>query len=421
MTVGVQGERLRRAAMLALPGLLAGGRLDFCLERSQLTGAERASLQWLLSGTLRESQHLQETLRRYLRSGRQDPQVLALLQLALFELRHGHRPSFAVVDDWVNASLLLHKPWAKGLVNAVLRRYLREEPEVAAPDWAASHPDWLLQRLQQAYPQQWPAIVQANLQEPPLWLRVNPKRVAAASYQRLLQEQGIAANTFPDLPDALLLPKSIPVRDLPGWEEGWVTVQDGAAQFAAELLAPQPGERILDACAAPGGKTAHLLARGARDLLALDRSAPRLARMGDALQRLREQPRILHADAAKPEEYWDGIPFDAILLDAPCSASGIVRRHPDILHRQPDLRTLTQEQAQLLEVLWPLLRPGGRLLYCTCSVLPEENIEQIRSFLARHEDALLVADPRCRQRLPGEDGMDGFYYALMRKAEDLGR
>ena len=416
MTEGVQGARLRRAALAVYPAVLAGERLDFLLDRSGLRGSERASLQWLLSGALRESGILQELLQRLLRPGKQDEQILALLQLALFELRHGQRPDFAIVNDWVSASQLVGKSWAKGLINAVLRRYLRERPRLDADVVSASHPDWLLQRLQDAYPTDWPTIVRANLQAAPLWLRVNRRRISRDQYQALLQEQGHASQRCATLPDALILPQSLPVRELPGWEDGWVAVQDGAAQLAAEILAPQAGERILDACAAPGGKTAHLLSLGADDVLALDSAAPRLQRLEVALQRqgLSTQTRV--ADAAQISSYWDGRPFHAILLDAPCSATGIIRRHPDILHHAPDLPRLCQEQARLLRGVWPALAPGGRLLYATCSLLPEENELLVQDFLHTQADACRVDDPRCGQRLPGQEEMDGFYYALLRKS-----
>lgn len=416
MTEGVQGARLRRAALAVYPAVLAGERLDFLLDRSGLRGSERASLQWLLSGALRESGMLQELLQRLLRPGKQDEQILALLQLALFELRHGQRPDFAIVNDWVSASQLVGKSWAKGLINAVLRRYLRERPGLDANADSASHPDWLLQRLQDAYPTDWPTIVRANLQAAPLWLRVNRRRISRDQYQALLQEQGLASQRCATLSDALILPQSLPVRELPGWEDGWVAVQDGAAQLAAEILAPQAGERILDACAAPGGKTAHLLSLGADDVLALDSAASRLQRLEVALQRqgLSTQTRV--ADAAQISSYWDGRPFHAILLDAPCSATGIIRRHPDILHHAPDLPRLCREQARLLRGVWPALAPGGRLLYATCSLLPEENELLVQDFLHTQADACRVDDPRCGQRLPGQEEMDGFYYALLRKS-----
>ncbi|WP_308389785.1 16S rRNA (cytosine(967)-C(5))-methyltransferase RsmB [Acidithiobacillus sp. AMEEHan] len=416
MSEAVQGKRLRRAALLAYPAALAGERLDFLLDRSGLQRTERASLQWLLSGALRESQSLRDLLQGLLRPGKQDEQVLALLQLALYELRHGQRPDFAVVNDWVEASQSLGKTWAKGLINAVLRRYLRERTTLDKVLMSSeSHPAWLLRRLQAAYPEDWPAIVAANLQPAPLWLRVNRQQLSRDAYQQHLQECGHPSRTDAQLPDALILPGSLPVRELPGWDAGWVTVQDGAAQLAAEILAPQPGERILDACAAPGGKTAHLLALGATNVLALDRSATRLGRLQAALQRQGLHAELREADAALPDTWSTGQLFDAILLDAPCSATGIIRRHPDILHREPDLVALREEQARLLRGLWRQLRPGGRLLYCTCSLLPEENEAQVQDFLAGHGDAMRVADPRCGQRLPGQDDMDGFFYALLRK------
>ncbi|MBU2825568.1 16S rRNA (cytosine(967)-C(5))-methyltransferase RsmB, partial [Acidithiobacillus ferrooxidans] len=216
---------------------------------------------------------------------------------------------------------------------------------------------------------------------------------------------------------ALCLPASVPVATLPGWDAGWVAVQDGAAQLAAHILAPREGERILDACAAPGGKTAHLWALGATRLDALDRSAERLNRVRETLERQGGEVHLQAADAAETATWWNGETYDAILLDAPCTGTGVIRRHPDIrLRRQPeDVAEAVAQQARLLEGLWPCLRPGGRLLYATCSVLPEENEEQIAAFVQRHSDARRMAHPLTGQRLPGQEDMDGFYYALLEK------
>ncbi len=411
---------MRLAAIAAYPVLLKRGKLELQLASAGLEGSQRAALQWLLSTALREALLLQDIASRLLRRPWKgaDADLSALLVLALCELRHGQRPAHAVVNDWVESCRTLGKPWASPVVNGVLRRYLREREalEGALQDSGRGHPAWLFRRLQAAYPERWEEIVCANLAEPPLWLRVSP-HVEVSVYSGLLEARGIASGTHPFLPHALRLGKSLPVRNLPGWEEGWVTVQDGAAQLAAEILAPGKGERILDACAAPGGKTAHLLALGAGHVVALDRSPGRLQRVRESLARLGLEAECHATDAVPAGSWWDGLPFDGILLDAPCTATGVIRRHPDILlrRRESDLLAATAEQQRLLEGLWPLLRPGGRLLYCTCSVLPEENGLQIDAFLDRHPDARVVEDPRCGQRLPGEAGMDGFFYALLEK------
>jgi 16S rRNA (cytosine967-C5)-methyltransferase len=335
------------------------------------------------------------------------------------------------VAETVNAVNALERPWAKGLVNAVLRRAQRERDQSAAvlseaAQW--SHPGWLLQRLQSAWPEEWQAICAANNQAAPMTLRINRRRAARDAYQEMLAARDSVAEFTAYSPDGLRLERPLPVTALPGFSDGWVSVQDEAAQLAALLLAPQPGERVLDACAAPGGKTAHLLEVQPEldGLLALDQSAERLVRCSDTLRRLGLRADCQVGDAAQPEHWWDGRPFDRILIDAPCSATGVIRRHPDIklLRRPDDIDRLRAQQQDILEALWPLLRPGGRLLYATCSVLPEENTQQVRDFLQRHPDARerAIAAPwgrpqqAGRQILPGEAGMDGFYFACVEKA-----
>ena len=416
------GVAVRKAAIAVLRGVDSGQTVDAALLPMVLTGVDRATLQWLVLGTLREYLLLQALAAQLLRKGwrEEDTDLGFLLSLALFELRHGQRPAFAVVNDWVEMTEALKKPWARGLMNAVLRRYLREREvlDAALADRDLGHPAWLAARLRAAYPQDWPAIAAANNTAPPLWLRVNTQRVDPGKYRQLLAKQGLEAEGVTWSDAALCLPASVPVATLPGWDAGWVAVQDGAAQLAAHILAPQEGERILDACAAPGGKTAHLWALGATRLDALDRSAERLNRVREALERQGGTVHLQAADAAETATWWNGEPYDAILLDAPCTGTGVIRRHPDIrLRRQmDDVTAAVAQQMRLLEGLWPCLRPGGRLLYATCSVLPEENEEQIIAFLQRHSDAHRSAHPLTGQRLPGQDAMDGFYYALLEKA-----
>ena len=415
------GVAVRKAAVAVLRGVDSGQTVDAALLPVALTGADRATLQWLVLGTLREYLPLQALAAKLLRKGwrEEDTDLGFLLSLALFELRHGQRPAFAVVNDWVEMTEALKKPWARGLMNAVLRRYLREREalDAALADRDLGHPAWLAARLRAAYPQDWPAIAAANNSAPPLWLRVNTQRADPGNYRQLLAEQGLEAEGVTWSDAALCLPASVPVATLPGWDAGWVAVQDGAAQLAAHILAPQEGERILDACAAPGGKTAHLWALGATRLDALDRSAERLNRVREALERQGGTVHLQAADAAETATWWNGEPYDAILLDAPCTGTGVIRRHPDIrLRRQPEeVAEAVAQQARLLEGLWPCLRPGGRLLYATCSVLPEENEEQIIAFLRRHPDARRSAHPLTGQRLPGQENMDGFFYALLEK------
>jgi len=313
----------------------------------------------------------------------------------------------------------------------VLRRYQREQAVLdaaaeAEPVARHAHPHWLLTRLQQDWPDDWQAVCAANNARAPMTLRVNTLRGSPADYQQRLTEAGLAATSQPHAPAALVLTEPTDVAALPGFAAGDVSVQDAAAQLAAPLLDVQAGQRVLDACAAPGGKTAHLLENNpSAELVALDNDAARLDRVAETLARLQLAARLLHADAGQVVDWWDGKPFDRILLDAPCSASGVIRRHPDIkaLRRAVDIDALAAQQARLLDALWPCLAPGGKLLYVTCSVLAAENGRQVKTFLARTPDAAalpLAADwgrpaGHGRQILPGEADMDGFFYALLVK------
>lgn len=368
------------------------------------------------------------------------PEVAALLGLALTLLQAPDEDAAAyaphtVVDQAVTA--LDHLPRhgaAGGFVNACLRRFLRERDLLnaeALQDVQArwNHPFWWVKQLRRDHPQHWQAVLAANQQAAPMVLRVNRRRQARDAYLHALQERGLTAWPLGD--DGVVLQRPCAVQELPGWAQGWASVQDGAAQLAAPLLLEgaglPPGARVLDACAAPGGKTAHLLERADLDVWALEIDAQRAERIAENLARLGVSARVVCADAAEPAAWWDGQPFDAILLDAPCTASGIVRRHPDVrwLRRPDDIAQLAQQQRRLLEALWPLLRPGGRLLYCTCSVFQAEGEAQMRGFGERHPTALRLPAPghllpgRC-DRAPGDDrmndnvarGFDGFFYAL---------
>lgn len=397
--------------------------------------AERRPLaQELCYGTLRWWPRLEWLLQRLLDKPlkAKETEIHALLLLGLYQLSYMDIPPHAAVSETVAVTgLLKKKEWARGLVNAVLRRFQRERDQLEqalADDEAAAnaHPAWLLTALQQGWPQQWPAIVAANNARPPMTLRVNRSRQERDSYLALLTEVGIGAHPSTHAPDALTLERPVAVEQLPGFADGLVSVQDAAAQLAAPLLDAKPGMRVLDACAAPGGKTGHLLELNPElDLYALDIEERRLERVAENLSRLGFKAKLLAADAAVPDAWWDGQPFDRILLDAPCSASGVIRRHPDIklLRRAEDIDQLVQLQETILDALWPLLRPGGILVYATCSVLPRENSEQLANFLAKQEDAVNLpletnwgqAMVIGRQLLPGQDGMDGFYYACIGK------
>lgn len=400
---------------------------------NNLPQERRALAQELCYGTLRWWPRLELLLGRLMDKPlkAKEHEVKSLLLIGLYQLTSLEIPPHAAVSETVAVTALLKKGWAKGLVNAVLRRFQREraalEAELDGDEVAASaHPRWLLERLQEAWPEQWHRIVTANNQRPPMTLRNNRARQGRESYLQDLQKAGFNAKPSAHAPDALTLEQPVGVEQLPGFTEGRVSVQDGAAQLAATLVAPEPDMRILDACAAPGGKTGHLL-EICRDieLVALDIEGKRLERVKQNLDRLGLEASLVAADAAKPAQWWDEKPFDRILLDAPCSATGVIRRHPDIklLRRDQDIEQLVALQRTILDALWPLLVPGGMLVYATCSVLPQENSEQLANFLARHDDAMEsplkvewgTSESVGRQILPDQDGMDGFYYACIKK------
>lgn len=395
--------------------------------------AEQPLLRDLCFGSLRWHERLHAVLKQLVAKPLKaaDKDVECLLQVGLYQVIYQRIPDHAAVNETVKAVKKLGKGWAEKLVNGVLRRFLRErEALLNAVDQQETAlyalPAWLLARIQRAWPADWQNIAQASHTQAVMTLRVNERRYTATAYQALLTAQGITAATLECVPSALNLHKAMNVASLPEFAQGAVSVQDAAAQLAALLLDCQPGMRVLDACAAPGGKTGHLLEHTAElQLTALDSSATRLLRVTENLQRLQLNAHTLVADAGDIASWWDGQAFERILLDAPCSATGVIRRHPDIkvLRRDSDIRALQQEQARLLRALWQTLKPGGHLLYATCSILPEENSQQIVAFVAEHPDAQVLpldapwgrAMTIGRQILPGEQGMDGFYYALLRK------
>jgi 16S rRNA (cytosine967-C5)-methyltransferase len=382
----------------------------------------RAAAQDIAYGVLRRSWESGFALGRLMSRPLAHPETYALLQAAIhrLETRPDARPT--VVDQAVAVAGELAEGRYKKLVNAVLRNYLRQRETLISEgkkDEAVRHlhPLWWLKRLRREYPDRWEGIVDAGNSSPPMTLRVNRRKMAAADYAAALVECGLKAKSlsvrgeFGD--DALLLETPLPIDRLPGFREGWVSVQDAAAQCAAKLLSPTTGERILDACAAPGGKAAHLLESADVELLALDIDAARVGRIEENLKRLGLSAEVKIADCRALESWWDGRPFDAVLADAPCSASGVVRRHPDIktLRRESDIRKFAARQRAILDALWRTLAPGGRLLYATCSVFTEENSGQTDAFLVRHPDAESILE---RQLLPVPEH-DGFYYALFRK------
>ncbi len=356
--------------------------------------------------------------------GRRDGELRALLWAGLAQLDALGLPAHAAVDATVASARELGRAHQAGLVNALLRRALREPLPQA--DAGNAWPEWLAKRIREDWPRDAETIFAESANEAPLWLRVNRRRGTRDAYLPRLHEAGIAASADETLSDALKLESSVPVSELPGFDAGDVSVQDGSAQAVADALSPPNGARVLDACAAPGGKAAHLAERDpSLRITALDVDARRVRRMQETFARLGLAIDARAADATDPAAWWDGTAFDAILLDAPCSATGIVRRQPDVLlhRRESDLASLAGLQSRLLDALWPTLAAGGLLLYATCSILSEENSRQVRAFLERHADAALEPlDVRFgrdtgfgAQRLPGEGGMDGFFLARLRK------
>jgi len=396
---------------------------------------DRALVQELSYGTLRLLPRLEALaaalMHKPLKPGEGD--LEALILVGLYQLIATRIPPHAAVAATVAAARTLGRPWAAGLVNALLRRYEREKDTLEAalaedPRVRWLFPDWLLRRLQAAWPDCWQAICDASNTQPPMSLRINRLRTDRRDYAARLAELGITARPLPYTETGLTLDTPVPTARLPGFDAGLVSVQDGGAQLAAALLDPHPGERILDACAAPGGKTAHLLelADNDLDLIALDLEPLRLARVVEGLARLGLSARTSIGDAAAPEGDWAQGPYQRILLDVPCSATGVIRRHPDIkwLRRDADIPRLAAQQGRILDAVWPLLASGGTLLYVTCSLLPEENEDQVSAFLTRTRDACIdpIAAPWGQVRGPGHQilpetgGMDGFFFARVRRA-----
>ncbi len=395
---------------------------------------ERSLAQELCYGVLRWGPRLEALLARLMNKPLRGKEhiIHSLLLVGLYQLHYTRIPPYAAVAGTVEVARALGKPWAAGLVNGVLRAAQKggaallaevDRDEVAA----YAHPAWLLALLREGRPDDWRAIVTANNARAPLCLRVTPRHGGRDAYLAQLAAAGIEAAPAPHTECGVLLTQPLDVERLPGFAAGAVSVQDGAAQLAAQLLDAQPGERVLDACAAPGGKSAHILERQPRlgELVAVDHDEERMARVRETLARLGLSAALIVSDAAQPAAWWDDAPFDRILLDAPCAGIGVIRRHPDIkyLRRPGDIANLAALQGQLLSALWPLLRTGGKLVYATCSVLPRENEMQIHAFLQRQGDAreqgITAAWGRPlshgRLILPGEEGMDGFYYACLEK------
>ncbi len=440
MSDNKKGAKLRATAAQIVDAVTSRGQsLDAALLENEGRVAidDRSLLRLLSYGVLRHHWRLQAwvtaLLDRPLKS--RDSVVNALLSIGLYQLNDTRIPDHAVVSQTVEATRFLRRPKLAPLVNAILRRAVRDRIFEIIPsneDAVHDHPQWILDALRADWPNDWRDIVAANNGRAPMWLRVNPAHGSAADYVGRLEAEGIDSEPLQALPQAVRLVDPQPVASLPGFEEGHVSVQDAAAQLAGPWLVNGIDGRVLDACAAPGGKSGHLLELGGGrlDVTCMDKDEARLGSVSENLNRLGFDATLIAADASKPKEWWDGSPYDAILLDAPCSASGVIRRHPDIklLRRQTDLDRFAQLQSDLLKALWPLLAPGGRLLYVTCSTFAAENDGLVARFLqgtvdAQEEDVLqnnnirdLMRNKACgHQILPGTAGLDGFYYAGLRK------
>ena len=424
---------LQRLAAQVVGRVLSGRSLDAELravwaQEGALTPHHRATVQDASYGTLRFLGQVDAILENLLEKPLKDERLRHLLRVALYQLIHTRAAPHAVVDHAVRACIALGEPAAKGLVNAVLRNFLRQRETLLAKSQESevgrySHPQWWIDKLRAQYPDHHPQMLASANRHPPLTLRVNRRRTSVEAYLERIAAAGIAAQPLGD--SAVSLDRPLPVERIPGFHEGDVSVQDAAAQRAALLLGAAPGSRVLDACAAPGGKTAHILELADVDLVAVDTDSARLDRVRSNLARLHLNAHLVHGDAATPAGWWDGRLYDCILADVPCSASGVVRRHPDIkwLRRPGDIASFAQRQREILRALWQLLASGGKLLYATCSVFREENQDQVADFLERHQDArrLILPGLETKDQMPAgqilpDEKHDGFFYALLQKA-----
>ncbi|WP_255992143.1 16S rRNA (cytosine(967)-C(5))-methyltransferase RsmB [Chitinolyticbacter albus] len=418
----------QKLASQALGQVLAGRTLTDALAaiwqgQPDLRPQQRGAIQDLCYGSLRHLGLLEHVLGQLLRKPLFEDELRMLLLVSLYQLHFTRAAPYSVVDHAVKVATHVGSGGGKGLVNAILRNFLRSKDTLLGNAnrterglW--SHPQWWINALRDAYPKRWQAILSASNLHPPLTLRVNRRRETVDNYLKRLAEAGIAASPLGEA--AINIHRPIGIDQLPGFLDGDVSVQDWGAQRAALLLDVKDGLRVLDACAAPGGKTGHILELADVALTAIDSDAKRLSRVHDNLKRLQLSATLVAGDASNPALWWDGTPFDRVLADVPCSATGVVRRNPDIkwLRRPEDFVGYSRQQAEMIDALWALVAPGGKLLYATCSIFPAENAEQATAFAARHADAQ-------RLPLPGglpDDGQllptpehDGFFYALFEK------
>ena len=423
---------IQRLAVEVVGNVLAGRSLDAELRAVQsreppLSAQDRGALQDICYGTLRFLGEIDALLAALLERPLKDAGLRQLLRVALYQLAHTRAAPYAIVDHAVRACVTAGMPGAKGLVNAVLRNFQRRREALLTAAHTTdvgrySHPQWWIDKVRDQYPAHYDAMLVRANEHPPLTLRVNARAITVEGYLARVEAAGMSARALGG--SAVRLERPVPVERIPGFSEGLVSVQDAAAQYAATALDAPSDSRVLDACAAPGGKTAHLLERADVEVLALDNDALRLARVRDNLARLRLEARLACADALDLPAWWDGKPYSHVLADVPCSASGVVRRHPDIkwLRRPEDIAAFAARQRDILEALWQVIGTGGKLLYATCSVFHEENQAQIESFLERRPDAQRVTLPGPHtnaQQLAGQivpdENHDGFFYALLQK------
>ncbi|MBJ2119337.1 MULTISPECIES: 16S rRNA (cytosine(967)-C(5))-methyltransferase RsmB [Proteus] len=389
--------------------------------QKNISDKDKALLQEICFGVLRTLPQLEWIIQQLMDKPLKGKQRILhyLIMVGLYQLLYTRIPAHAALAETVNGAVALKKPQLKGLINGVLRQFQRQQ-DILNERFQNSenrflHPSWLLARIKKAYPEQWMNIIEGNNQKPPMWLRVNQRHHSREDYLTLLENEEIPAIADNSHPFAIRLENPCNVSLLPGFADGWVTVQDRSAQRCAELLAPENKEQILDLCAAPGGKTTHILEIAPQaQVLAIDIDEQRLKRVKENLTRLKLNAVVKSGDGRYPEKWCAGMQFDRILLDAPCSATGVIRRHPDIkwLRRNDDIEQLAQIQKEILHAIWPYLKSGGTLVYATCSILPEENKQQIEAFLASTKDAQCDYQHQC---LPEEEGGDGFFYALIKK------
>ncbi len=425
------------AASLLGQLLIQQGSLSTLLPKAlrQVEARDRPLLQELCYGTSRHAPRLGRLLDEMLKKPMQadDQDIQGLLLCALYQLDYMDIPDHAAINETVEATRQLGKPWAAKLCNGVLRRYLREKEAIKNavendPVFRFNHPQWLIDKLQNNWPEHWEDLLKANDSPPPFCLRVNRTKIRRNDYQALLEQQEIHCRAGNSSADALYLESACPVEDLPEFHQGWVSVQDEAAQLAGKLLGTQSGDRVLDACAAPGGKLCHLLEiQPDIEIDALEISERRATRIRENLERLGLDATLIIGDAAE-KDWWNKQPYDRILVDAPCSATGVIRRNPDIklLRRNEDIVALANTQLAILTNLWAMLKPGGTLLYATCSIFPQENERIIERFLKQQPDAehsVICADwgeqrPYGRQLFASNGGPDGFYYARLIRATE---